>query len=296
MKFLKMPKTIKGLIFLFTFSLFLIFSKGVYAQQRIIALTPALAEMVSLLLDPPYSEIVGVTEYTNFPLSLAQKPSIGPYPKVNLEKLISLKPTLIFATTEGNAKEQVEWIRKQGILVRLFDPKTTSQMSETLTAISLDLEKSERARELIKKFNFDIEHLKAEVAQWSEGKRGKVFFQLDQNPLISIGRSAFVSMVLTEFGIQNIFSDLERAYPRISKEEVIKRNPDWIVILNAGLESRSSGEMVNFWNANRDLSAVQKKQVLSVQSDQLVRPTFRILAGVREIAQRLFKVSLGVSR
>src|SRR5579885_2742507 len=70
---------------------------------RVVTLAPSLAE-VAAALDPAHLErIVGVTEYTDFPPSLAKVESVGPYNRFNIEKVVSLKPDLVLATKDGNA-------------------------------------------------------------------------------------------------------------------------------------------------------------------------------------------------
>ncbi len=279
-----MPIKVRSRIALFVL-FFLGSSAYCESKLRIIALTPALAEMVASLIGPPYSEIAGVTEYTDFPVEISKKPSIGPYPKINLERLMALSPTLIFATQEGNSKDQIDWIRKKGIEVKIFDPKTTQDIISTLLAMGEELGKQQRAKSLALEFEKEVGKLKATVAQSTFPEKSKVFYQLDQNPLISVGGTAFVSMILAEFGFGNIFSDLENPYPRVSKEEVIKRNPDWIVILGSGAKDKASKNMAKSWSGYSSLRAHQLNQVVIANSQELTRPSLRVLTGVESLVK-----------
>src|SRR5690606_4617078 len=84
--------------------------------QRIIPLLPSLAETVVEILGEE-TRIVGVSEYSDFPASLSKKPSIGPYSKPNLETIISLKPDLVLASSDGSPQEIVSRLKKIGIPV-----------------------------------------------------------------------------------------------------------------------------------------------------------------------------------
>src|SRR5437868_2217075 len=76
-------------------------------RQRIVTVTPALGELVSDFLKGQLQRLVGVSEYTNYPVSLQKITSIGPYHQFNLEKVTALRPDLVFASTDGNSKDQI---------------------------------------------------------------------------------------------------------------------------------------------------------------------------------------------
>src|SRR5690606_25823758 len=68
--------------------------------QRIVSLSPATTEMLfSLELE---NEIVGVTEDCNFPAAATRKEKVGKFGFINLEKVVSLQPDIIFATSDMN--------------------------------------------------------------------------------------------------------------------------------------------------------------------------------------------------
>src|SRR4051812_45152654 len=85
--------------------------------KRIVTLAPSLGELASDLLGPELDRIVGVSEFTDYPPTLSKIPSIGPYVRINVEKVLSLKPDLVLGTVSGNSKEQVEQLIALGLHV-----------------------------------------------------------------------------------------------------------------------------------------------------------------------------------
>lgn len=73
--------------------------------QRVVSLAPGITEtLYELGLD---KEIAGVTSYCNWPPRVRQKPRIGGFTNLSIEKIVSLKPDLIIATADGNRKDTV---------------------------------------------------------------------------------------------------------------------------------------------------------------------------------------------
>ena len=80
---------------LFAFALFALAAQA--APQRIVTLAPSLGELAADLAGGNLGRIVGVSEYTDYPPTLKHVASIGPYSKVNLERVVALKPDLTSA-------------------------------------------------------------------------------------------------------------------------------------------------------------------------------------------------------
>src|SRR4051812_49211910 len=68
--------------------------------NKVISLSPALTEMIYAL--GLGEKIAGVSEFSDYPAEARQKPSVGPYTKPIIEKIIALKPDLILLPIEGS--------------------------------------------------------------------------------------------------------------------------------------------------------------------------------------------------
>ena len=90
------------------------------APTRIIPLAPSLTEIVySLGLG---ERIVGVTEFSYYPPEATQKPKVGSYVNLNIERIISLSPELAIGTKDGNKPGIVELLEQAGIQVFIVNP------------------------------------------------------------------------------------------------------------------------------------------------------------------------------
>jgi iron complex transport system substrate-binding protein len=98
----------------------------------------------------------------------------------------------------------------------------------------------------------------------------KVFWQIDTVPLVTINNSTFTADLIKFSGGVNIFYDLKAAYSRISREEVIKRNPDIIIIAALG---KPAVDEKTFWLKFREMNAVKNNRVFIVDPYEVCQPT-----------------------
>lgn len=255
----------------------LIFSHAALAAERIIPLTPSLAELVSALGSE--DEIVGVTEYTDYPATLKSKPSVGPYPRLSLESIYKLKPTLALASKSGNQESQVEFLRKKGIRVEVVSEESFSDLLENVIRIGALIGKSEQAKKLQSEWKTARDSL---IEDAKKTKRaGCVAIQLSDRPLIVAGSGSYLDEILKWLGRNNCFSDLQARYPQVSDESLIKKDPDWILIFDSMGEDGAA--TASRWMKLKKVRAVKKNQVKTVRLDELLRPGPRLVGGARKL-------------
>ena len=81
---------------------------------------------------------------------------------------------------------------------------------------------------------------------------------------------------------------LNKRYPRPSLEDVIKRNPDVIVIMALSGNIRIFERMKEKWKEFSGLKAVRNKQIYILEGDSILRPTLRILEGLSKLEKIVF--------
>lgn len=68
-------------------------------------------------------DVVGVTDFTDWPAEARKRPSVGGIVNPSIEKLVSLRPDLVIATREVNRKETIDELDRLGIPVFVVDPQ-----------------------------------------------------------------------------------------------------------------------------------------------------------------------------
>src|SRR4051812_29302855 len=92
--------------------IFSLFSVAAYGDKRVISLSPAITEIIFELKLNEF--LVGTSEFSDYPDEAKNLPHVGPYSKPLLEKIISLRPDLVFIPTEGPEDIEIR-LRKQNI-------------------------------------------------------------------------------------------------------------------------------------------------------------------------------------
>lgn len=250
--------------------------------QRVITLAPNLTELVFELGFG--DRIVGNTSYCNFPDSAKNIENVADLLTVNLEKITSLQPDLIFITAEGNSKSDYSKLVDLGYKVFVSNPRHYNGIKKTMLDMGKIFEKTEYAKSIISNWEERIEIVKSKHEKLVYKS---VMFLVSTNPIFSVGKKSFVHQILTYAGLENITSDSEISYPMYNREELLVRNPDYIIMyetnnndINALLESYPE------WNT---LSAIINERVFYINADLYSRPGPRFVEAVEDLHKLISK-------
>src|SRR3989338_2062796 len=265
---------------------FLYFSEGsllAAASQRFISLAPAITEILFAL--GLKDEVVGVTTFCNYPPETKSIEKVGTFSEPSIEKIVSLRPDLIFATglEQDNVVNQ---LKQLNLKVYVSDPKNIEELLESIRQIGRLTNKQEQALVLIEGIQHSILQIQNKVKQIPEEKKPKVFIEIWHDPLMTAGHGSFVDELITLAGGVNIAYDTPRAYGYFSAENVIERNPDCIIfgyMDDPGSQNQASRRLG--WN---QINAVKNNRLHNdINPDLIFRPGPRLVNGLEEIYQRL---------
>ncbi|MFC1478006.1 ABC transporter substrate-binding protein, partial [Candidatus Margulisiibacteriota bacterium] len=241
---------------------------SVTKNLRIISMAPATTEILfSLGLD---EEIVGVTSFCNYPPQALRKENIGSFSRPNIEKILSLKPDIVFATDleQGFA---VSKLMKLGVNVFISSPTSISELFDSIRFIGIKTDKEEKAEQLIHQMHTRIAAITGNAMSESQNNKPKVFVEIWHDPLMTAGKGSFIDELITLAGGENIAFDTPRPYCYFSAEQVIKRNPDYIILgyMNRGKPVNMVGSRPGWQN----IKAVKNNRVYNdINPDIFLRP------------------------
>lgn len=253
-------------------------------KLRIVSLAPSTTEILFALgLD---NEIVGVSQFCNYPKAAQSKERVGTFSEPNIEKILFLRPDIIFCT----GLEQVviiEKLKQLNLNICVSDPSDTNELFDSIEEIGELTNKKKAAGILIRKMQADIENLTSITRRIPKDSRLKVFVEIWHDPIMTVGSSSFVDELISLAGGRNIANDTKRAYSVFSAEEVIKRNPDCIIL--AYMDQPGSIEIVKRRLGWKNISAVKNNRIYNdIDPDLFLRPGPRITEGLKEIYKRLY--------
>jgi iron complex transport system substrate-binding protein len=250
-----------------------------FPPKRIVSLAPNITEILfSLGLD---EEIVGVSIHCNFPEKAKSKVRVGSYIRLDFEKIASLNPDLIIATATGNTRDMVDRLEKLGFPTYVIYPKNFNDILKNIAHIGQVVNQEEEARGIIE----GMKKRSQRIVELTNGlSRPKVFVQIGEAPIVTVGKGSFADDLIRLAGGENIARKEKEVYPRFGMEEILKRSPEVIVI--SSMNPRGDYQKIlREWNRWKTIPAVQNGRIHLVDSDLLDRPSPRIIDGLEELAR-----------
>ena len=245
---------------------------------RVIALAPSITEIIYDLGQE--KRLVGVTQYSTYPSEAESLPRVGSYVRLDIEKIVALKPDLCLATKDGNPKHIVDKIVSLGIPVYVINPQNLQQIMDTITRLGSLLHSEQTAAALVSDMEKRIGQVQARVKNMPD--RPRVFFQIDAEPLFSAGTDTFIHELIELAGGINTTAG-EVSYPRYSWEDIIVLQPE-IVLISSMAGGLAPEYLLNSWKKWNLLSAVKNDQIFVVDAELFDRPTPRLVDGLEVIA------------
>lgn len=247
--------------------------------QRIVALAPSITEIIYALGQE--KKLVGVTQYSDYPEAAKDLPKIGSYVRLDLERIVALKPDICFGIREGNPKHQVEKIEALGIPVYIIDPRNAEGIMEAIKGMGSALGASGPAETLTQEMARRIAKV-SRLANTASAKP-RVFFQVDAAPIITAGTNTFTHELITLAGGVNLGAG-PVPYPRLSWEQALALNPE-IVVITSMAGGHSPESLKAQWRQWPQLPAVQRDRLHVVDAGLFDRPTPRFVEGLEALAK-----------
>lgn len=239
----------------------------VYAG-RILALSPVACEMVSAL--GAVDEIVGISEYCDFPPKLKGLPFVSNHAQVFVESAMRLHPDVVIASSP--VLKGLEKLKGVGVRVFVTHPRSLDEISNDLVRLGLFLGRPEKGRKASQAMRQALDVIRARVTQ-----RQRVFFEVWSDPLMTEGGKSYITEVLKVAGGDNVFASVDRETLKVSIEAVIRAAPDFIIIPGSGDDNRKA-----FWQR-----WLPKARIIRIDADLISRPGPRIVQGIRHLQQAL---------
>ena len=234
--------------------------------KRIISLAPSITESIYSL--DAGDRLAAVTSYCAAPDKAEEKPSIGPMNNPDIEKIFSLKPDIVLAAKGLTNIRIIKRIEDLGIKVIVFETSVSFEhIKENFRELADILDKGPEAEKIIRDISQAVkiisEENKTRVPQ-------KIFWQVGANPLVTVGGESFVNELISLCNGKNIFSDITALYPRVSREEVVARNPDRIIIVTMGVDTETEKA---YWKKFSRMSAIKNGRLDVINASVVSLPT-----------------------
>ena len=253
--------------------------------EKIVSLLPSTTEtLFALGLD---EEIVGVSDFDNYPEAALDKEKVGGI-EINVEKVISLQPDVLFVqqTHADNYGDVIAQLEGLGIAVLVVNTEESFEDAyESIKLLAKVTGTSEKGTKMVQNMKDELEAIQEKAKAVTEKKR--VWVEVSAPPeLYTAGNGTFINEMLELIGAENIVASKDGWFT-ISEEEVVKLNPDVVIITYGEYEEDAPGDALSRpgW---QEVAAVKNKQVYEVNGDSVTRPGPRLVMGVEELAKAIY--------
>lgn len=250
--------------------------------HRIVSLSPSLTDIVYAL--GAQDELVGITDYTDYPPEAArQKPSVGAIVNPSLEKIFALHPDIVLALPAFNGADTIAGLQHLGLPVFLFNTAIVSDIYRNIASVGRVLGRDQQASMLIAQLRSREQRIK----QQSTGKtKPKVLIVVAIEPLITAGRSAFMTEMITAAGAESVTQDVPQDWLQMNLEAVLPRKPDYIVLIQGGPVTLKDMQQHPGWNS---LDAVRESRIITVDN-RIQIPSPVAFDGLEDLARQIHAV------
>lgn len=245
--------------------------------DRIISLAPAATEIICAL--GKEKDIVAVTNDCNYPLSVKNKPKIGPFGYPILEKIIKYNPNIVI-TTDFSKHPIIRQLDRLGIKAVNLENSNVEELLKNIEVIGKMLQTKKTADKLIKLIKKDINKYKNN----KKNNKPKVFIEIWGNPLFTAGKNSYLGELVDIAGGINITGYIQDNYPQIREEIVIKNNPKIIILAYKGRDNVLKRTKWQY------IDAIKYKNVYdNIGYDILQRPGPRVTTALSKLSDIINK-------
>jgi vitamin B12 transport system substrate-binding protein len=242
------------------------------AAERVVSLAPSLSEIVVELNSADL--LVGVLDAGERPAPIRDVPSVGRYGQLDMERLLSLKPDLLLLWPGSVGPAQREQLKQLHIPTYVAEPHDLAQLTAQIEAIAVQLGRPERGVKLAADLRQTLDALRE---RYHRDKPLRVFYQIWDRPLYTVGGGQIISDALQVCGARNVFADLTLPAPQVSVEAVLQRDPEVILA--------SDQAQLEAWQAWPQVTAVAQGQLLLVKDKGLERPSGQMIEATAKLCQ-----------
>ena len=250
---------------------------------RIVALTAADCEILYAV--GAGDTLVGRGEYCNYPEEVLDIPAVQSGSETNIEQIISLEPDVVIMGTMDQSLEQIEALEQAGFLVVVTDAQDVNGIYESISLIGGVTGHDSEAVELNENIKTELAAISEKASEKAGSEKKSVYFEVSplEWGLWAAGSGTFMNELAELIGLENSFSDVDQ-WGEISQEQVIERDPDYIVTIAMYFgEGPKPEEEIMSRPGWSDLTAVKNEQVFNADSDELSRPGPRIVEGIKSL-------------
>jgi ABC-type Fe3+-hydroxamate transport system substrate-binding protein len=242
------------------------------AAARIVSLGPVTTEIFFAL--GAGDRLVGRTTWDLYPGAARAVTDVGNGIQPNVEAVLGVHPDLVVLYASNSNRPAARQLRTAGVATLAIRTDHISDFRRAVTMLARAIHDSAAGARLADSVENSI---RAVQVRPKPAVRPSVFWFIWESPLYTIGRGSFMSELVEAAGARNVFGDLDAVSPQVTREEVVRRNPDFVL---TGPENAARLRANPAWQA---VPAVRAGRILVVDTALVGRPGPRLGQAARHL-------------
>ena len=245
--------------------------------QRIVSLSPVTTELLFAL--GAGARVVGRTHWDSYPAEARAVPDVGNGMQPNIEAVLGARPDVVVLYASASNRAAARRLRQAGITTISLHQDRTEDFRRAAMFLGLAIGDSARGAVLGDRVLGEIRAVRTSSTSLNgvAGKRPTIFWHVWDAPVFTIGKASYLDELVVAAGADNIFGDRPESAPQVSLEEIVKRDPEYVL---SGPTSAPKLLVNPAWRAVR---AVREGRVLVVDTALVGRPGIRMGEAARRI-------------
>jgi iron complex transport system substrate-binding protein len=236
--------------------------------RRIVSLAPSVTETLFAIGAGP--EVVGVSQYCDYPPQARRLPKIGSFLTPNVEAIVALRPTIVIGLPTSSDLREIRALQAMGIATLMVKDDSVAAIEASADEIGDTVGDTERARSLVASVRARIEAIENQLAGVPPRR---VLMVVGHQPLVAVGPGTYLDELLSLARARNIAAYSMQSWPRLSLEYIIAMQPEVILDGQMGTDPNAPAQ---FWGRYPSIPAVRHHQVYGYPDDPTLHPGPRI--------------------
>ncbi len=235
------------------------------SAQRIVSLNPVATEILFAL--GAGARVVGRTHWDLYPPAARDVADVGNGMQPNVEAVLAVRPDLVVLYASPSNRAAAAQLRSAGVATISLRTDRVADFHRTVDWLARAVGDTAAGRVLADSVERSLEAVRALPRP---ARPPTVFWHIWDVPLMTIGKGSYLNELIAVAGATNVFGDMEAPSPQVTMEEVVRRDPDFIL---AGPVNAAKIRASPVWRA---VTAVRTGRILVVDTAFVGRPGVRL--------------------
>ena len=271
-------------VFLVLISLFCLKNLSLDSKtyDRLISLAPNVTE--TLFSIGAGNLLIANTHECDFPKKAVSLSKIGSYLYPNIEKILSLRPSLVIASQDNN-QDSLLTLKETKTELFILKIKSLDAYLASVVKLGEKIHRQNEAKLLVRKLKNNFKKKKAYKKTFS------FIFFISLDSLHTISKLSFINDIFDVSGFKNVIQNTKLSYPMLQREALLDLNPDFVFVTQLPKKSLKQSYKLALNSLKPFFDLKNKVKLVILKKDIFLRLGPRI-SEAKDFLESLYKESM----